>query len=239
MWMIFGSFMPYEKIITADFSFSNFTFHNYLDIFKSKQFVYHLYNSCVITLSGTFFSVFFGSFSALYSVRNKRFSNYFSFWIVSTRIVPPAVFVLPLYILFKSMGMLNEIVTLIIMGFVLNYALAFWLMRNVFRQIPREMEFAAQIDGASKLRSFYETTMRYAIPGLILVSFFCGIFIWNEYLLSMVLTYSYRSQPLTILIGNSLSMVKNDWGALFALGTIQIIPVIVFYIFYIKLRKRI
>ena len=211
IWMVAASLMPYQKIITVDLSWNSVTINNYIGLFNAKNFLQHLRNSCLITLFGTIGSVGFGSFTALYSVRNKSFSKYFIYWIVSTRIIPPAVFLLPAYIMFKSLGMLNNVITLMILGFALNYSLVVWLMRNVFKQIPREMEYSALMDGASRLKAFYDTTMRYSIPGLVFVALFSGIFIWNEYLLSMVLTLDSKAQPLTILFGHSLSLVKIDW----------------------------
>jgi len=230
LWMIVASFLPYQKIIAFDVSWEAITLKNFLKLFFTENYLKYLRNSCLVTFIGTIGAVGFGSFTALYSIRNKSFGRYFVYWIVSTRIIPPAVFLLPAYIMFKNLGLLNNIFTLIILGFALNYSLVVWLMRNIFKQIPQEMELSALVDGASRLRAFYDTTMRYSIPGLTFVALFSVIFIWNEYLLSMVLTLDSKSQPLTILLGQTLSLVKQDWGVLFALGTIQIIPIVFFSI---------
>jgi ABC-type glycerol-3-phosphate transport system permease component len=237
LWMIIASFLPYQRIIAFDFSWESITINNYYNLFYTDNFLEYLRNSCLITFIGTTGAVGFGSFTALYSVRNKSFGEFFIYWIVSTRIIPPAVFLLPAYIMFKNLGLLNNIITLIILGFALNYSLVVWLMRNIFKQIPQEMEFSALVDGASRLRAFYDTTMRYSIHGLTFVSLFSAIFIWNEYLLSMVLTLDSKAQPLTILLGQTLSLVKQDWGLLFAIGTIQIIPIVVFGILSVILFK--
>ena len=240
LWMFLASFMPYENIIAVNFSLNSFSIKNYQDLFSFSNFPSHFMNSLLISLLGTIAAVFFGSLTAFVSLRNKRFDRYFLYWIVSTRIIPPAIFLLPLYILFKSIGMLNNRITLIIIGFILNYSLVVWLMRNVFRQIPREMEFSALIDGATRTKAFFKTTFRYSLPGLILVSIFTWLFIWNEYLISMVLTLDSKAQPLSILLGQSLSHVRVEWGRLFAIGVIEILPVILFIFcltILIKIKK--
>jgi multiple sugar transport system permease protein len=228
LWMIMASFMPYQHIIALDLSGSSFTLENYKTLLFTDAFPKYLRNSLVITISGTFLATALGSFSALYSLRNRRFSRYFLYWIVTSRIIPPTAFLLPSYLMFQRLGMLNSMTTLILIGFVLNYSLVFWLMRSVFDQIPREMEYSSLLDGASRLRAFFDTTIRYSAPGLLFVAMFAGLFIWNEFLLSAVLTIDSRAQPLTILLGQTLSLVKTDWGILFAIATIQVLPVMLF-----------
>jgi len=228
LWMIMASFMPYQHIIAFDLSGGSFTIGNYKILFFTDVFPKHLRNSLVITICGTFLATVLGSFSALYSVRNRRFSRYFLYWIVTSRIIPPTAFLLPSYLMFQRLGMLNSIITLILIGFVLNYSLVFWLMRSVFAQLPREMEYSALMDGASRLRAFFDTTIRYSAPGLLFVAMFAGLFIWNEFLLSAVLTIDSTAQPLPILLGQTLSLIKTDWGVLFAIGAIQVLPVMLF-----------
>ncbi len=238
LWMVSASFMPFENIIAVNLSLASFSLRNYQDLFFSSDFSEYFLNSLFISFLGTIFAVFSGSVTAFVSLRNKKFDRYFLFWIVSTRIIPPAVFLLPLYILFKTVGMLNECSTLVIVGFILNYSLVIWLMRSVFRQIPREMEFSAMVDGASRFRAFLHTTFRYSFPGLILVSIFTWLFIWNEYLISMVLTLDSNSQPVSVLLGQSISQVRVDWGRLFAIGVIEILPVI-FFIFSLTVLLKV
>ena len=239
IWMGLASFMPYQSIISYEFSWNSISIDNYKSLFQNAEFRTYLRNSMIITTAGTAIATLLGSFSALYSVRSKKFSKYFVYWIVSSRIIPPAAFLLPFYLMFQYLGMLNSITTLVLLGFALNYSLVFWLMRSVFSQIPREMEYSAIMDGASNLRAFFDTTIRYSTPGLLFVSIFAGIFIWNEYLLASVLTIDSSSQPLTVLLAQSLSMIKTDWGMLFAIGTIQIIPVLLLImITFTLLRKK-
>lgn len=241
-WMIFASFMSYENIISYKLSWESLSLDNYKNLFLNDEFSEYLSNSLIITVSGTAMATLFGAFSALYSVRSKKFSKYFVYWIVSSRIIPPSAFLLPAYLMFQYFDMLNSVGTLILIGFALNYSLVFWLMRSVFSQIPREMEYSAIIDGASNLRAFFDTTIRYSLPGLFLITMFAGLFIWNEYLLASVLTLDTSSQPLTILLAQSLSMIKTDWGILFSIGTVQIVPVLLFVpviFFFLKKKKHI
>ena len=240
IWMVLASLMPFENIISVNLSPTAFSFRNYQQLFLSDDFSKYFVNSLLISFWGTITAVIFGSLTAFISLRSKTFNRYFLYWIVSTRIIPPSAFLLPLYILFKSIGMLNNPVTLIIMGFILNYSLVVWLMRSVFKQIPREMEFSATIDGASRIKAFFQTTFRYSFSGLMLVSIFTWLFIWNEYLISMVLTVDAKSQPLSILLGQSISHVRVDWGKLFSAGVIEILPVILFILslnVFIKIKK--
>ena len=154
LWMVTASFMSYQSIITVNLSSKALTLENYRTLLNDNSFPTHLRNSLVITIVGTCLATLLGSFSALYSVRNRRFSKYFLYWIVTSRIIPPAAFLLPSFLLFQRLGMINSLITLIMVGFVLNYSLVFWLMRGVFTQIPRESEYSALIDGASRLRAF-------------------------------------------------------------------------------------
>jgi multiple sugar transport system permease protein len=148
-----------------------------------------------------------------------------AFWLISQRILPPVAVVIPIYILFQQLRMLDTHAALIVTYAAVNLPIVVWLMRDYFQTIPIELEECAAIDGASRYRTFWSIVLPLAVPGLVATFLFVLVFAWNEYLLALFLSSS-RAQTLPLLVAAQNNTRGPQWWYMSVLILIMIIPVI-------------
>ncbi|MEJ2262485.1 MAG: carbohydrate ABC transporter permease [Anaerolineales bacterium] len=152
-------------------------------------------------------------------------NNDIAFWLISQRMLPPVAVVIPIYILFQRIGLLDSRVALIITYLATNLPIVVWLMRDYFQTIPIEVEECAQIDGASRYRIFWSIVLPLAVPGLVATFLFVLVFAWNEYLLALFLSGA-KSQTLPLTVAAQNATRGPQWWYMSVLILIMIIPVI-------------
>src|SRR3954451_9896321 len=127
-----------------------------------------------------------------------------AFWMISQRMLPPIAVVIPIYILFQRLNLLDTRAALVITYVAANLPIVIWLMRDYFRTIPIELEECAAIDGASRYRIFYSIVLPLAVLGLVATFLFVLVFAWNEYLLALFLSFSkVQTMPLLVAAQNA------------------------------------
>lgn len=149
-----------------------------------------------------------------------------AFWMISTRMLPPVAVVLPIYVLFQQLGLLDTRTALIVTYLAVNLPLVVWLMRDYFQTIPLELEECAAIDGASRYRIFWSIVLPLSIPGLVATFLFILVFAWNEYLLALFLS-SADAQTMPLLVAAQNATRGPQWWYMSVLILIMIIPVII------------
>jgi multiple sugar transport system permease protein len=148
-----------------------------------------------------------------------------AFWLISQRMLPPVAVVLPIYVLFQQLHLLDTRAALIITYLATNLPIVVWLMRDYFQTIPLELEECAAIDGASRYRIFSSIVLPLALPGLVATFLFVLVFAWNEYLLALFLSSAdAQTLPLTVAAQNATR--GPQWWYMSVLILILIIPVI-------------
>jgi len=148
------------------------------------------------------------------------------FWIISQRILPPIVVVIPLYVMFQAVGMLDTHMALILLYAVANMPIVVWLMYDFFRHLPIELEESAQLDGATRLRIFWEIVLPLTRPGLAATSLLILVLSWNEYLFAVFLA-TVKVQTMPIMVAAKNTGEKGIfWWEMSALIVVMIIPVI-------------
>ena len=152
-------------------------------------------------------------------------NNDIAFWMISQRMLPPIAVVIPIYILFQRLHLLDTYTALIITYVTSNLPIVIWLMRDYVSTIPIELEECAAIDGASRYRIFWSIVLPLAIPGLVATFLFVPVFTWNEYLLALFLS-SANSQTLPLVIAGQNATRGPQWWNMSVLILIMIIPVI-------------
>jgi multiple sugar transport system permease protein len=160
----------------------------------------------------------------------KRFkrslaNNDIAFWLISQRMLPPVAVVIPVYVLFQRLGLLDTRAALIITYLAVNLPIVVWLMRDYFLTIPKELEECAAIDGASRYRTFWSIVLPLATPGLVATFLFVLVFAWNEYLLALFLSGA-KSQTLPLTVAAQNATRGPQWWYMSVLILIMIIPVI-------------
>jgi multiple sugar transport system permease protein len=153
-------------------------------------------------------------------------NNDIAFWMISQRMLPPVAVVIPIYILFQRLHLLDTYTALIITYVTSNLPIVIWLMRDYISTIPIELEECASIDGASRYRIFWSVVLPLAVPGLVATFLFVLVFSWNEYLLALFIS-SARVQTLPLTIAAQNATRGPQWWNMSVLILIMIIPVIV------------
>ncbi len=139
----------------------------------------------------------------------RRFKRAFSnddiaFWMISQRMLPPVAVVIPIYIFFQQLALLDTWAALIISYVASHLPIVVWLMRDYFQSIPLELEESAAIDGASRYRVFRSIVLPLAVPGLVATFLFVLVFAWNEYLIALFLTSANaQTLPMTVAAQNA------------------------------------
>jgi len=148
-----------------------------------------------------------------------------AFWLISQRMLPPVAVVIPIYVLFQRLNLLDTRTALIVTYLATNLPIVVWLMRDYFQTIPFELEECAAIDGASRYRIFWSIVLPLAVPGLVATFLFVLVFAWNEYLLALFLSGAdSQTLPLTVAAQNNTR--GPQWWYMSVLILIMIIPVI-------------
>ena len=165
----------------------------------------------------------------LYSV-GRRFrrslqNRDIAFWMISQRILPPVAVVIPMYVLFQRLGLLDTYAALIITYLAVNLPIVVWLMRDFFESLPIELEEMARIDGASTYRTFFSIVLPLAKPGLAATFLLVLILAWNEYLIALFLSTA-DTQTLPLLVAAQNATRGPQWWYMSVLILIMVIPVI-------------
>ena len=148
-----------------------------------------------------------------------------AFWLISQRMLPPVAVVIPIYVLFQRLALLDTRLALIITYVASNLPIVVWLMRDYFQTIPVELEECAAIDGASRYRIFSTIVVPLAAPGLVATFLFVLVFAWNEYLLALFLSGA-RAQTLPLTVAAQNATRGPQWWYMSVLILIMIMPVI-------------
>jgi multiple sugar transport system permease protein len=147
------------------------------------------------------------------------------FWMISQRILPPVVAAIPIYVMFQQLGLLDTHVALILTYTTVNLPIVVWLMYDFFVSIPKDLEESAELDGASKIRIFFEIILPLARPGLVATGLLVLILAWNEYLLALFLSTA-RAQTIPLLVAAQNATRGPQWWYMSVLIIIMIVPVV-------------
>lgn len=189
------------------------------------------WNSLVVASLSALFATMLGSMAA-YALTRFRFrfgpmrNRDILFWIVSQRMMPPIIVSLALFLMFRVTKLLDTQFALILVYISFNLPLAVWVMSNFLSQIPRSIEEAALVDGASRAQAFFRIVIPMVLPSLSATFLFCFIFAWNEFLFALVLTFS-RAQTMPLLIAMQHFQRGPQWWDISALSTLAVLPPIV------------
>ncbi len=194
-----------------------------------------LLNSLVIGFGSTFLSVFLGTLAAYaFSRFAVPLKDDLMFFILSTRFMPPIAVAIPIYLMYRQLGMTDTHVGMILLYTAVNVSLAVWLLKGFIDEIPREYEEAALVDGYTRLQAFVKTVLPQAATGIAATAVFCLIFAWNEYAFAVLLT-SGVAQTMPPFIPFIIGEGGQDWHAVAAATTLFVIPILVFTV---VLRKH-
>ncbi len=203
-----------------------------------SKYVPRYVNSLVIGFGSTFLAVFLGTIAAYgFSRFRVPLKDDLLFFILSTRMMPPIAVAIPIYLMYRELGLTDTKLGMILLYTAVNLSLSVWLLKGFMDEIPREYEEAAMIDGYTRLQAFRKVVLPQAATGIAATAIFCLIFSWNEYAFAVLLT-SGEAQTTPPFIPFIIGEGGQDWPAVAAGTTLFLVPIVVFTILLRKLLLR-
>jgi len=195
-----------------------------------SRFADRFLNSVIIGFGSTFLAVFIGALTAYGFSRFKiPLADDLLFFILSTRMFPPIAAAIPIFLMYRELGLSDTHLGMILLYTAVNLSLSVWLLKGFIDEIPREYEEAAMVDGYTRLQAFFKVVLPQARNGIAATAIFCLIWAWNEYAFAVLLT-SGNAQTAPPFIPLIIGEGGLDWPAVAAGTTLFLLPVVIFTI---------
>ena len=224
-WMVNMSLKTNEEIL-SQFSLwpSSFTWSNYVTIFTDPSWYSGYINSLMYVLINTVIAITV-ALPAAYAFSRYRFlgDKHLFFWLLTNRMTPPAVFLLPFFQLYTTLGLMDTHIAVALAHLLFNVPLAVWILEGFMSGIPREIDETAYIDGYTFTHFFVRIFLPLIKAGVGVTAFFCFMFSWVELLLARTLT-SVNAKPIVATMTRTVSASGMDWATLAAAGVLTIVP---------------
>jgi len=231
VWMILTSFKTEVDAIAMPPKWLFYpTLQNYLEAMVETGFSRYFLNSVIVACASILIVLAVG-IPAAYSLARFNFKGKrdLAFWILSTRMAPPITFLIPFFIMFRSLGLIDTRLGLIILHITINLALVIWMMRGFFQEIPVEIEEAALVDGCNRVQVLLRIALPISVTGIASTAILSFIFSWNELMFAIVLTSNIaKTAPAGIY--NFIGYQEVRWGELCAASVIVLVPVFIFIV---------
>jgi multiple sugar transport system permease protein len=228
LWIALTSIKPTTAInsrVPVFWSFAPTTSH-YLELFERFEFARILKNSLVIVPSATLVTMILAVFSAYALSRMPlRGSDNIAFFILSLRFMPGVVIVLPYYLMFQEIDVLDSYFGMILVYVAFGLPFAVFLLRSFLIEIPKDIEEAARLDGLGYFSIIWRIVLPIARPGIAVATIFTFVFSWNEYLFALALTFDH-AVTLPVQISKMIDAYSVLWGQLSAAVMLQLLPMV-------------
>jgi len=232
LWMLMSSFKTQVDIISwpPKFIFEP-TLRNYERVFGEQDFLQYFKNSTIVGVSAVAGALLLG-LPAAYSI--ARFGQKrLSVFILVARLMPGISFLMPWYIVFSRLGLMDSYTALILSHLLITLPVVVWIMSSYFEAIPRELEESAMVDGATMQRAFVSIILPISGPGVVTATTLSFIFSWNNFMFSQVLSMQ-KTKTLPIAVYNFVSYAEVDWGAVMAVAVAIMTPAIILTMIFQK-----
>ena len=182
-------------------------------------------DSLIISVGTTLLTLAIASSVAYSMARFNTGGSDFSFWVLSQRMLPPIAVILPIFILYRTVKLIDTHIGLIMLYTVFNLPFAIWMLRGYFVEIPHEIEEGALVDGASRIQALRYVTLPLAAGGVSATTVFVFIFSWTEFLFALILSRS-SIVTLPVLVARYFGVNTSDWGLASAVSVVASVPII-------------
>ena len=225
LWMALNSFKTHDQITEYPpvFLFTP-TLENVRNVFAQGQFVRYTWNSVVVSFGAVGLGMLLG-LPAAYAIARYR-QRGFAFGILVCRMIPGIAFLVPWFIVFRFLGLLDSYFGLILAHLVITVPLITWIMIGFFEEVPIELEEAARIDGCSRAGVFLRIALPLVRPGLVSAGILALIFAWNSFLFPLILA-GVETKTLPVLVYSFMTFDFLDLGGIYAASTLITLPVVV------------
>ncbi len=228
-WMVIISMRSKLEIFAGPklYQTSIFADNYYRPLFKDIYGKF-LINSLIISTGNTGLVLLLAMFAAYAFSRFRIFgSGTLFFWTITNRMAPPAAFILPFFLMFTKIRLIDTHIGLILLYCIFNLPFAIWLLKGMIDVIPKELDEVAAIDGCSILGTIWHVILPVAKPGLAVTAMMIWIFSWNEYLFASILT-SMKARTITTGLAEFVTVIGTNWGEMAAVSVVSLLPAVIF-----------
>jgi len=223
-WMLLSSFKtPIEVITLPPKLIFEPTLANYENVFQGQNFGRYLLNSIIVATGSVVVGLLIG-IPAAFSIA-KWDQRHFATAILLARIVPGITFLVPLFILFRQVHLVDTFASLILVHTLVGLPFIVTVMVPFFKGIPVELEEAARVDGATMMQTLRKVILPISGPGIVTASILAFVFSWNNFMFSVVLATN-QTKTLPVAIYSFISYAQIDWGGLMAAAVVITLPVL-------------
>ncbi|HYF95371.1 MAG TPA: carbohydrate ABC transporter permease [Symbiobacteriaceae bacterium] len=224
-WMIISSFKNQVEIMAMPPRwFFTPTLKNYQEVLAGQDFIWYIVNSFIIAAGSTLAGLVLG-LPAAYAIARKKLPS-LGFTILVARIVPGITFLIPWFMIFSRLKMVDTFQALILSHMLVTMPFVVWVMIPFFEGIPGDLVEAARVDGCTEQSAFVRVVLPISGPGIITGSILAFVFSWNNFMFSVILT-GIHTKTLPVAIFNFLTYTEINWGGLMAASVIITLPVLV------------
>lgn len=233
-WIVVSSFkIPVDTLAIPPVWFFSPTLDAYLNVFALNYYFRYFLNSAIVSAGTVAIALSFGSLAAYALDRVPfRFSGLVSYGLLTTRMIFPIVYAIPLFTLMQRANLLETRTGLIIAYTTFSLPYAVWIMQGFFNGIPTELDEAAMIDGCSRFGAFWRVVLPVAGPGLAAASIFILMLAWNEFLFALILAGGGDAKTLPVAAAQLIGQREIQWNELCAVATATIVPMVFFFILF-------
>lgn len=232
-WMVNTSFKTNTEINQVlTFFPANFTVSNYIKIFTDPQWQRSFLQTISYVLLNVAISLVVSIPAAyVFSRRNFKAKPHLFFWLLTNRMAPAAAFLVPFFILFSELNLMDTVIGVALAHCLFNVPLSIWILEGFMSGVPKQIDETAFVDGYGFFRFFFKIFYPLISQGVAVSAFFCFTFSWVELLMARTLT-SINVKPITVTLTRSLGAGGWDWGVIAAAGVLTMIPgaVVVFFV---------
>jgi N,N'-diacetylchitobiose transport system permease protein len=232
-WMVATAFKPGQQILsyTPQWVPTHPTLANFRDAIDQPFFWDAVKNSLIIVSAVVALSVVLAFLASLALAKFHFYGRKaFIVLILGVQMVPLAALIIPLYILMSRLGQVDKLTGVIAMYLTFVLPFTVWTMRGFLLGIPKELEEAAMVDGATRFGAFVRVLLPLVGPGLVATSIFAFIQAWNEFIIAYVFLHTPQKQTLMVWLASFTTLRGTDWGPLMAGATLCALPVVVFFL---------
>jgi len=235
-WMFMTSLVPEIDVssLRTNYFPKSFTLNNYNLVLNEYNFATYMRNSLIVSSLTTLFCVILASLPAYsltrFSFKGKKFFNYL---FLSTQMIPALLFIVPLFLIFKTFHLTNNLTSLVISYTTFSLPFCMWMLKGYFSTISSELIDAAQIDGCNEFQSLRKIIIPLAAPGLVAVATVSFLLAWSEFLFAFVLCTAPPVRTLSVGLAQFLTRFVY-WSHVMAASTLYTIPVIVIFAIFQK-----
>jgi len=233
-WMLNTALKPHSEVFLSPPTFvsANWTLSAFTTLLVERPFARYFLNSLIVSTGSTLLSVTLAALAAYGFTRfHIRGASALIIFLLFTKMLPETLLIIPYFRLMSELGLINSYFALILAYSSFALPFSVWMLIGFFRSIPREIDEAAIVDGATRLLVFWRVILPLARPGLVAVALFTFLISWNAYVWALVLTTDPSMFVLSVGIANMVGEYRVQWNELMAAAVIAALPVMILFAF--------